>query len=178
MIMQRGFSMLEMLVAMTMTLVISAAALSVFGTAVTIQREASMRSELVRDAVYTMDVLERDFSYMGVGVPRGQVLDPINEEPDPRYSAENDTTTVLTQLRPPILNVYGTASGLTWGGYAFAFVGDLPTPQSDYNGVLYISSYDYKDTGEFPTSLRTSADTANITTAESDTLTDAVGLHS
>lgn len=113
-----GFTLLEMIVALTMALVVTSSALGVLLTVLQTQREGSLRASLARDAQLTMDMLARDFAYLGVGVPRGLQMREDGVTPI--------TASTTSQLRPPIR--VGTSDYI-------AFLGDLPFPNSDLNGI-------------------------------------------
>ena len=125
----RGFTLIEMMVALTMALVVTASALGVLLSVMETQREGEVRAQLARDAQLMMDMLARDFATLGVGVPRGLEMDQAG-------------TTALNagapgrQLRPPIR--IGDENYI-------AFLGDLPLPSSDLNGLAFPTVFHHYD---------------------------------
>lgn len=116
----RGFTLIELMVALGMALAVTTAALGVLLMVVDTQREGQKRNALARDAQLAMDLIAHDLGYAGVGVPRG-------------YEADADgnligavTTDAAAQLRPAIR--------IAQDDYLF-FVGDLPYPNAELNGI-------------------------------------------
>jgi hypothetical protein len=110
----KGFTVLELTLGATLVLIISSVAMGVLLSVQSVQRDAQVKSLLTRDAQFVLDTLARDFSYIGMGVPRGNQI----------YGAAK-------RLRPPIL--IGKRDYI-------AFVGDLPYPNADVNGAAVLQN--------------------------------------
>lgn len=125
----RAFTLLELMVALTMGLLVTSASLGVLVAALQTQREGAIRSSLERDAQLAMDHVARDLAYLGAGVPRGKqrVKDPLSDRSLPAPGAASDPD---RQLRPLIR--VGLADNLV-------FLGDLPYPNADLNGVAQLT---------------------------------------
>lgn len=118
----RGFTLIELMVALGMALAITSAALTVMLLVVDTQREGQKRNALARDAQLAMDTLGYDLGFLGVGVPRGYEADDDGNV----IGTEDDPTVTVRQLRPTVR--------IAQADY-LAFLGDLPYPNADLNGV-------------------------------------------
>lgn len=119
----RAFTLLEMLVGAVMALMIASVALGVLVGVQQVQRDAQSRNAIARDAQFALEQLGYDLQFIGVGVPRGESIDGVDE------------------LRPALR--IGTADYL-------AFIGDLPYPNADLNGIAIVN--DIKSAGTPPDS--------------------------
>lgn len=135
----RGFTLIELMVALAIALAVTSSALSVLLLVVQTQREGILRNELARDAQFATDVLTRDLHYLGAGVPRGFRADKDGNVYDSSGAAVGLTSTTsgavfqaaaAKQLRPVVR--YGTSKAL-------AFLGDLPFANAELNGVASIN---------------------------------------
>ncbi len=116
----RGFTLLETIVALSIMSVLTTAAISVVVHANRTRAQAFSRAQLVSDANLVSQMIGKDLSFLGVGVPRGYRMD----------TADFTSSIETHQLRPPV------RIGQT---DHFAFVGDLPYPNADLNGVVQIA---------------------------------------
>jgi prepilin-type N-terminal cleavage/methylation domain-containing protein len=128
----RGFTLIEVMIAMAMALAITTAALGILLSVIETQRDGAIRASLERDAQLTMDVIGYDLRYAGVGIPRGYQI-----QDDGDYVDWDGDTNIIPdeagdQLRP-IIRI-GLADYL-------AFLGDLPYPNADLNGVVGITTF-------------------------------------
>jgi hypothetical protein len=105
---------------MTVGLLVTAAAMEVYLVVWNSAVQGMTRQRAARDAEFLMDWLARDISFMGAGVPRGKRIN------------SNSGTTLTQELRPFMRRATTTE---------MAFVGDLPYPNADYNGVMWITQY-------------------------------------
>jgi prepilin-type N-terminal cleavage/methylation domain-containing protein len=115
----RAFTLLETIVALSIMSVLTTAAISVVVHANRTRAEAVAKAQLVSDANLITQLLGKDLSYLGVGVPRGYRME----------LADFPSSIESHQLRPPVR--VGQTDQL-------AFVGDLPYPNADLNGVVQI----------------------------------------
>lgn len=131
----RGFTLIELMVALALGLAVTAAAMGVLLSAVSTQKEGTMRAELARDAQLTMDLLTRDLSYLGAGVPRGFESAPAGNLLATGVGTLNATIGYFNgradrQLRPPIR--------IARNDY-IAFLGDLPYPNAELSGIVGVN---------------------------------------
>lgn len=129
-----AFTLVEVLVATTIMLITLTGAVSVFTFAVGVQSEGMVRNQLARDAQLVVDMLGRDLSSAGVGVPRGFRADPADFTGGTRES--HQLRPLFRRFKPDHL----------------AFVGDLPNPNADLNGIVQISHIKDDDHRTFVTS--------------------------
>lgn len=108
-----AFTLIEMLVGASMALLIAGSAMGVLLSVQQVQRDAQSRNAIARDSQFAVEHLGYDLQYLGVGVPRGTSLDAVAGE-----------------LRPAVR--VGTATYL-------AFVGDLPYPNAELNGIAVLN---------------------------------------
>lgn len=73
--MTRGFSLMELVVALTINAVVLTAAVSLFEGISSQSSAARQRAELERDATFVQELLERELRLAGLGVPRGANVD-------------------------------------------------------------------------------------------------------
>lgn len=140
----RGFTLIELMVALGMALGVTAAALGVLLTVLETQRSGFIRVQLQRDAQLTVDMLEYDLNYLGVGIPRGfarqndgTYTNPGTGTPSADGSSTDEANAAPYQLRPVVR--IGTATTL-------AFLGDLPYPNADTNGIMEPTAFSSNDT--------------------------------
>lgn len=117
---QRGFTLIELMVAMMIALITTTAALGVLLVALETQREGAVRASLSRASEHLVDTLGQDLRHFGVGVPRGY------ERNDTGVFVIEPPLEAGAQLRPALR--IGRADYL-------AFLGDLPFPNADLGGL-------------------------------------------
>ncbi len=122
----RGFTLIELMVALGMALAVTSAALGVMLVVMETQRDGQRRNSMTRDAQIVMDTLRNDLRYLGVGVPRGY----RSRENGNIIGTVNDSGNAAAQLRPPVR--------IAASDY-IAFLGDLPFPNADLNGLAQVS---------------------------------------
>jgi len=74
---QKGFSLIELLVAMTVTLIIAAATLSLFNYALNVNASSTQLSNINGNLRSAMNLLTRDLLQAGQGIPTGGVALPV-----------------------------------------------------------------------------------------------------
>lgn len=134
----RGFTLIELMVALGMALAVTTAAVSVMVLAVRTQHAGARRNDLSRDAQLAMDLMTRDLAYLGAGVPRGfeanrdGVLLNIGTVSADATAGQLNAEAPRA-LRPPIR--IGRDDYL-------AFLGDAPYPNADINGIAAPGVFD------------------------------------
>jgi type II secretory pathway pseudopilin PulG len=129
---EKGFTLIELMVALGMALAITTAAMGVLMSAMKTQKEATMRAELARDSQFLIDTLSRDLAYLGAGVPRGFEGNFTGNLIASGVFVTNTTAAQLTTAAPDQLR-----PALRIGDDDYlAFLGDLPYPNADLNGIV------------------------------------------
>jgi prepilin-type N-terminal cleavage/methylation domain-containing protein len=113
----RGFTLVEMMVAIAAAITVTAAALGVYLSTRTMGIEISAKNQMARDLQLALDIIERDLSFAGAGMPY------LNKE-----TATDTCSFTATGRFVPHFRVAADT--------AFAFVGDLPYPNAEFNGVM------------------------------------------
>ncbi|MCC7075364.1 MAG: hypothetical protein IT383_28890 [Deltaproteobacteria bacterium] len=108
-----AFTLIELILGASLALMIAGAAMGVLLGVQQMQRDAQSRNAIARDGQFAIEHLGYDLQYLGVGVPRGTSLNAVTGE-----------------LRPAVR--IGTETYL-------AFVGDLPYPNSELNGIAVLN---------------------------------------
>lgn len=116
----RGFTLIELMVAVMIALIVTTASLAVMLAAIATQREGALRGSMTRTTQHAVDTLGADLAFLGAGVPRGYERNDLGELllAPPAGAAK--------QLRPPVR--------IARHDY-LAFLGDLPFPNADLNGL-------------------------------------------
>lgn len=113
-----GFSLVEVIVALTIGAVLMSAALVTFtGGKYTVQ-ESARRAQMARDAQLVLDLLGKDIGSLGAGVPVGSCLDGCS---------------ATTERLSPALR-RATSDGLV-------FLGDAPFPNAELPGVATLTRF-------------------------------------
>lgn len=116
-----GFTIIELMVVIIISLTISGMALGALLEVKRIQQEASARNQMSRDAQLVMDQLGYDLNYFGVGVPEAF---PATSQPTISAAAAN-------QMRPALRQAKTTG---------LVFAGDLPYPNAELNGIVFVAA--------------------------------------
>ncbi len=180
----RGFTLIELMVALGMALVLTTSAVTVMVVAIRTQQEGTVRNEMARDAQLVLDTLARDLAYLGAGVPRGFEADTngnvlgIGQTTGNIPSASFTAALAAKQLRPTIR---------IGQEHYLAFLGDAPYPNAELNGLVSIGQFldegsDVQDEFAVSSELtscppQVSASTSNYTcdTTDNSLLTDIGG---
>lgn len=142
----KGFTLIELMVALGMALAVTASAVAVMVLAIRTQQEGTARNELARDAQLVMDIISRDLAFLGAGVPRGfeanyrGELFHINEYTE-RATSADFAAHGNKQLRPAIR--IGQPDYL-------AFIGDVPYPNAELNGIGSVGPLRYEFSPPYP----------------------------
>lgn len=84
----RGFTLVEMLIALTLGLVVIAAAVQLFSRGVSATWVVSQRAELQQNARASSNLLTKDISLVGAGLPTGGVAIASGTGSKPRYGCD------------------------------------------------------------------------------------------
>lgn len=109
-----AFTLLELVVGTTMSLAIAGFAMSTLLATQSTQRETQLKNAVTRDAMYMLDSVGGDLALAGVGVPYG-----------------GDVEGLANSMRP----VFRVAAA-----QQMTFLGDLPLPNSDFNGLATVAN--------------------------------------
>ncbi|MEW5852216.1 MAG: prepilin-type N-terminal cleavage/methylation domain-containing protein [Myxococcota bacterium] len=132
----RGFTIIELIIGMTVALIIFSAASEILVQVENFRRLSRARTQLLMDARLALTYLERDLAAAGQGAPEGS-----------RINA-GATVAGFSTLVPPIMPFSTAAradpstSVLTTGNSAnkkFVLVADLPRPDSNFDGFSNMS---------------------------------------
>lgn len=116
----RAFTLIEVVIGLTIGAVITTAAIATLSHVMQFQGEVVARNTASRDAELVIDLLGKDLVFAGAGVPRGLRRDTAD------FSAPVENH----QLRP----LFRTAKP-----DHFSFVGDLPYPNAELNGLARVT---------------------------------------
>lgn len=139
----RGFTLIELVVALGMASVVILSAVTIFLAARRTAVESGVRAQLGRAGQLAVDVMKRDFAFAGAGAP-------------PRAAACVDNACSGDVIGAVFRN--GDATGL-------AFLGDQPYPNAELNGIAAISRLENEVPGD------TSSDAVSITAEPSGACT-------
>lgn len=114
----RGFSLVEVIIALTIGAVLMSAALITFSGGKYTAQEAARRAQMARDAQLVLDMLGRDINSLGAGVPIGTCL--------------NGCSATTEKLSPALRRA--TSDSL-------AFLGDAPFPNAELPGVATLTRF-------------------------------------
>jgi len=117
----RAFTLLELVIGSAVSLAIAGVAVGMLLTAQSVQRETQLKNAVTRDSMYVIDMVGGDIGYAGVGVPYGSDVDGF-----------------AGRLRPIVRIAHPKT---------FAFIGDLPLPNADENGLVVAAALDGAGTG-------------------------------
>jgi prepilin-type N-terminal cleavage/methylation domain-containing protein len=121
----RAFTLLEMIVALTIAGALSTSAIAMFLSVRTAALEADARAQVTRDGQVVLDTIENDLRFFGAGVPLG-----INDDVG---------TSASGKRLLPILRVARDDN--------LVFLGDLPYPNAEFSGIAalaYLNSSDHR----------------------------------
>lgn len=130
----RAFTLIELMVSLAVTLIVTASVLQVYVIASQQAAAASHQASLERDAQRLMDWIERDLSYFGNGVPRGCYKG--NETDGTETSG---STCAAASLIPAMRRA---------DNHHLVFVGDLPLPNAELNGAATITYLKDAESGD------------------------------
>ena len=118
---RRGFTLIELVIGTTISLAIAGLAMSLLMLTQSTQRETQLKNAVTRDTMYVLDMLGGDLGYAGVGVPFG-----------------SDVAGFAGRMRPVVRRASATS---------MAFIGDLPLPNADDNGLAVVADINAGGTG-------------------------------
>jgi prepilin-type N-terminal cleavage/methylation domain-containing protein len=101
---QRGFTLVEMLVAMLLGAIVIGAAVTMFKNGSDVTTLTTQRSQLQTDLRAAENLLIQDISMAGAGMPTGGVIVP-NVVPAPRYGCDLTGVCYVTQTFPTLATV-------------------------------------------------------------------------
>lgn len=114
----RAFSLLELLVALSMAAVIATAAITMFLNVRFSSLEIASRAQMARDGQVALDAIERDLRFIGAGVPLGT-------------NGDASSTSASNKSLLPILRVARDDN--------LVFLGDQPYPNAELPGLASLA---------------------------------------
>ncbi|MEW5854978.1 MAG: prepilin-type N-terminal cleavage/methylation domain-containing protein [Myxococcota bacterium] len=127
----RGFTLIEMVVGLTVSLLVFTAASEAMYRIDVYRRRAAIRAELIRDGQTAMDWLRRDLAAAGVGAESGGL----------RASVAN--TYLVPSLMPLDNAARGTLGSVTGtfsvGGTGLVILADVARPDTNFDGVSTVN---------------------------------------
>lgn len=126
---RHGFTLLELLVAMSVGLTVLAAAASMMDYVDRSRRVTAAKIMMERDAQLVMDWLRRDLELAGAGAPRGQRI------------GGNTDTLILPAIMPSIPSGSSLAnrSNNTLQPNSFTILAAVPRPDTNFDGLSSVS---------------------------------------
>jgi len=113
-----AFTLIEVLVALTIAAIVSTAAMAMFLTVRTTAVETATRAQLARDGQVALDLIAQDLRFFGAGVPLG-------------VNGDAATTAASGKSLLPILRVARDDN--------LVFLGDLPYPNAELSGLTSLA---------------------------------------
>lgn len=138
-----GFTLIELLVAMALSLLVFGAGLTLFKQGNDVATVVSARSQMQQDLRASENLIIRDISLAGAGLPNGGVGLPVGGGPNPKYGCDQTATCYV-----PFVGA-GTANGINVPNRQLTYIIPGPglgpklngtQPNSDVVTVVYADS--------------------------------------
>lgn len=136
----RGFTLTEMLVAMSIGLVVLGSAVSLFSRAVTLSFLVTQRAEMQQNGRSALDMMAKDLSLAGSGIPSGgvQLPDGLGATAS-KFGCDTTQCYITNNLFPLNNNLFGAIPNPNVGLPVRTTTGTLG-PNSDVVSVAYVDS--------------------------------------
>ena len=121
----RGFTLMELMVAMALGIIVLGSAVGLFTKALNISYLVTQRAEMQQDARAGLGVVVKDISLAGAGLPTGGVQLPSGNGSTPALFGRDATKTYVANNAYPANHLYGAIPN-PYGG-AILQVGSLAT---------------------------------------------------
>ena len=133
----RGFTLMEMLVAMAIGLVVLGSAVSLFSRAVSLSFLVTQRAEMQQNGRSALDMMAKDISLAGSGIPSGGVQLPDGAGSTASKFACDSTMCYVTNNQFPLNNNFFGAIPNPGVGLAVKTTGGTLGPPTDVVTVAY-----------------------------------------
>jgi prepilin-type N-terminal cleavage/methylation domain-containing protein len=143
----RGFTLVELMISMAIGLTVMAAMASLFNTAMTSTMLVTQRSETQQNMRAGLDLMVKDLSLAGAGLPSGGIQLPINGGAGlSKFGCDQSGTCHVVNFTYPGNYMYGLIPGFSNGVEAGASIPAAPAPAindsvtsvyCDYNFPLF-----------------------------------------
>jgi type IV pilus assembly protein PilW len=144
---ERGFTLVELMISMAIGLTVMAAMASLFNTAMTSTILVTQRSETQQNMRAGLDLMVKDLSLAGAGLPSGGIQLPINGSASlSKFGCDQGGTCHVVNFNYPGNYMYGLIPGFSNGVEAGASIPAAPAPTindsvtsiyCDYNFPLF-----------------------------------------
>ena len=126
---KRGFSLMEAVMVMAISVLMVGVAVSTFARGTNMSTLVSERAQMQQDLRAAEDMMIRDFSMAGAGLPTGGIGLTTGGGPVPKYGCDQTATCYV-----PFVGA-GTANGITFPGRALTYVIPGPALGPQLNGA-------------------------------------------
>jgi len=134
----RGFSLLELLISMALGLIVIGSAVQLFKTATDSTRLIVQRSEMQQNLRAGTEIMTKDLSLAGAGIPSGGIQLPNGAGSQPSLLGCDQITCHITNNQYPNNNyMYGVVPGFGTGVEAGAVIPSTPGARNDRITVVY-----------------------------------------
>jgi prepilin-type N-terminal cleavage/methylation domain-containing protein len=133
----RGFSMLELLIAMALGLIVIGSAVQLFKTSMDSTRLVVQRAELQQNMRAGIEMLTKDISLAGSGIPSGGIQLPTGGVPSLFGCDQTAVCHVPNNQYPNNNYLYGVIPGFASGVEAGAVIPSAPAAVNDSITVVY-----------------------------------------
>lgn len=132
----RGFSLLELLISMALGLIVVGSAVQLFKTAMDSTRVVVQRAELQQNMRAAIELMTKDVSLAGSGMPSGGIQLPTGGVPS-LYGCDQTGVCHVPNGKYPNNYMYGVVPGFGNGVEALATIPSAPAAVNDSITVVY-----------------------------------------
>jgi len=135
---EQGFSLMELMVAMALGLLVMTAMASLFKSGMNSVMLVTQRAENQQDMRAAVDLMTKDLSLAGAGLPSGGIQLPLGGPSVSKFGCDQGGTCHVTSFDYPGNYMYGIIPGYLDGVEAGAIIPAAPTPAvNDAITVVY-----------------------------------------
>jgi prepilin-type N-terminal cleavage/methylation domain-containing protein len=134
-----GFSLLEMLISMSLGLIVMGSMVQLFKMATTTSRLVVQRTEMQQNMRAAIELMTRDISLAGSGLPNGGIQLPLGGNPS-RYGCDQATCYVPGGTYPNNNSMTGVLPGYSNGVQGKATIPAAPGARNDSITVVYVDN--------------------------------------
>ena len=133
----RGFSLLELLISMALGLIVMASAVQLFTTGMKATQLVVQRSEMQQNVRAGVEILTKDLSLAGSGIPPGGIQLPSGAGSQPSLIGCDQTACHTGNQYPTNNYMYGVIPGFGTGVEGGAVIPSAPGARNDSITVVY-----------------------------------------